>query len=174
MSDIHEERSAAEAAAEIRKQVGEMQSAAFDRAAAYTNVIVLAGYAGLFTIWGFQTDQLSHASGTLIAILLGVSLLAFVLFEVYKMAHLVRLQMPVVNLIKQGHDDDPVSWLQEFERLKSEQKVASLIAYFTIWIVTLVITLTTGLAAAGLLFYNFAAYLLGWPAFPADVTPAAT
>src|SRR5436190_19873537 len=51
-----------ELAAAYRNTVIEIQSKLFDRAAAYSNLIMLGGYAGAFTIWANTKAQLSPKS----------------------------------------------------------------------------------------------------------------
>src|SRR5258707_10744657 len=75
-----------ELAAAYRNTVIEIQSKLFDRAAAYSNLIMLGGYAGAFTIWANTKSQLSPKSNVVIAALLGVSLAVFVFYQVFKMA----------------------------------------------------------------------------------------
>ena len=51
----------AEADAErVRQMVIDIQTKAFDRASAYTNLLMLGGYAGAFAIWNFTRDILVH------------------------------------------------------------------------------------------------------------------
>src|SRR5229473_781460 len=57
---------------------------AYEKANAYTNLIILAGYAGLFALWQFTKDNLSRTQVLVSALLTLTSITIFVLFEIYK------------------------------------------------------------------------------------------
>ena len=63
----------------------ELQSSMFNRAAAYTNIILVGGYAGAFTIWNFTRSQLTPRATIVVALFLSISLVTFIAFEVFKM-----------------------------------------------------------------------------------------
>lgn len=51
----------------------------------YTSVIMVVGYAGLFTIWAQQKTEFTPATSFAAGILLSLSLLAFIAWEIYGM-----------------------------------------------------------------------------------------
>ena len=57
---------------------------AYEKANAYTNLIIVAGYAGLFALWQFTKDNLSRRQVIISGLLTITSLAIFVLFEIYK------------------------------------------------------------------------------------------
>src|SRR5258708_37946291 len=65
---------------------------AYEKANAYTNLIILAGYAGLFALWQFTKDYLSRTQVLVSALLTLTSITIFVLFEIYK-AHFTSRQL---------------------------------------------------------------------------------
>ncbi len=70
--------------AELAKIV-ELNARIYEKAASHNNVMMLAGYAGIFAIWGFVKDFLSKGASLWVAILLGISLVLFVIFELISM-----------------------------------------------------------------------------------------
>lgn len=60
----------------------ELLSSTFGQAQAYTNVVLVAGYAGFFGIWSFVRDDLSRGTMFISALLITISLGFFVLWEV--------------------------------------------------------------------------------------------
>jgi len=151
-------------AARAQQAIIEIGSAQFDRAAAYTNVIVVAGYVGAFSIWAFVAPHLSKHATAAIAILLGASLLAFIGYEVYKMVSVARQFAPQAALLRQSLPAK--KFLAELERLQLEEKKFSLTTLYTVWTVVLVICVGFAVAGIGLLFYNMAAILLEGPIWP--------
>lgn len=146
------------AAAVIESQV-KVLSATFDKSAAYTNLIVLAAYAGFFGLWQLTRDYLPKTLGLWSALLMLISVTVFVIFEVVKMVviqHNVferaktlrspEVQADVAKLLKALGDLDQV-----------HEKV--LFHFMRFWVVALVLTISTGMAAASLLGYAYIAGL---------------
>ena len=74
-----------EAAEKAKNRIIEIHSKLFDKASSYSNLILLGGYAGAFTIWNYTKPQLPLKANIVSAILLGISLAVFIWFEVFKM-----------------------------------------------------------------------------------------
>lgn len=64
---------------------------AYEKAIAYTNLIMIAGYAGLVALWQFTKDNLSRREVIITALLTISSLAVFVVFEIYKAHYTSRL-----------------------------------------------------------------------------------
>jgi hypothetical protein len=148
---------------EFRRTIVDIQSKLYDKATAYTNLVMLGGYAGSFTLWSYTKQQLPPRATIYIALWLGASLVGFVLYQVYKIAMQIKHFTYIRYLLS------PNRTLPEFfeeynrlERLEAEAALSSsLIAVFVI-----VFCLITALCALGLLFLNFCFTLLGvagWP-----------
>jgi uncharacterized membrane protein (DUF2068 family) len=60
-------------------------SATFDKAVAYTNVIVIGGYAAFFGLWSLTKQYMTAMQARWAALLMLLSASTFVFFEVYKM-----------------------------------------------------------------------------------------
>lgn len=152
---------AEEAANKTREAIIELQSAVFDRAAAYTNLITLGGYAGGFTLWAYTRDQLGPTATIAVALLFGISLATFVFFEVYKMVVTQQSTIKQVRLATEALPPD--EFLRRLVVLQQEARRTLLTTLLRIWTVVMFICVGTGLLAVGTLFYNFFAILL----FPA-------
>jgi|SRR3954471_4833853 len=66
----------------IQKQK-EVLSNGYQHAKEYSNIIILGGYAGLFAIWSFTKDQLIKWQVLSVGLLILVSLLIYIVFELY-------------------------------------------------------------------------------------------
>jgi hypothetical protein len=151
-------------AAEYRKTVVEIQSELFDKASAYSNLIMVGGYAGTFTVWANTRSQLPAKANILIALLLGVSLAVFVCYQVYKMATHVRHFRRVRVLLRDGL---PLNeFFEKYNELDREARKLTLqsgVMVSTLWFVLCVAPAVLALAD---LFYNFAASLIDLPMWP--------
>ena len=58
----------------------DMQSKILDKAIAYTNLIMIGGYAGIFAIWSATRKDLSPKMNIAVALAAGVSLTVFIAF----------------------------------------------------------------------------------------------
>lgn len=64
--------------ANMEQRLLSFQSQLFDKAANYNNIVISFGYAGFFAIWNFVSNDLHAWDTSLIAVLLGSSLLVFI------------------------------------------------------------------------------------------------
>ena len=130
-------------------------SAMHEKSKAYTNLIMIAGYASFFGIWSLTKDHLSAKEELWSALLMSISILTFVLFEVFIMyisgrqvlAWSAALRDPQV----QGKPDAIMEQMQNYEK-RSQRTIVQL---SHAWYVNLVIAVFTGLTALGILFYAF-------------------
>lgn len=132
-----------------------IMSALFDKAAAYTNIIIVAGYIAFFTVWGNMKESLSETEMLLSAFSITISLVFFVFLEVGKMiinSQSFRGLMKVIN----APPDQFEKKLQEQQ--KAEQRLH--IKVFRAWIVVLVLTVVPGLVGAGVLLWSFGRQLI--------------
>lgn len=160
MIDAEAER----AAKEIKTLKIEFLTRAHDKAAAYTNIILGAGYAGAFAVWGITREHLPPEATIWIAILLSASLIGFVVFEVGHMVFRATLSLKQRDLITRKLD--PRSFLDLHEQYARDADLALIRYIMPIWYVVMVWCVLTGLGAGFLLFYNFVAFLFGLPGWP--------
>ena len=60
-------------------------STLYDKAASYTNLVMAAGYAAYFAMWSNTVSLISHCLARTSAILMLISLMVFIFWEVAKM-----------------------------------------------------------------------------------------
>lgn len=166
MDELSDKGNPEERAAKITSDmVVNMTTALFDKSAAYTSLIIVAGYAGMFSIWAFVSDHLSKAATISVALLLGVSLVAFVTYEIYKMIYGATQMLGLSRLVNPPRPPTEfVRAFQEFE--ESRKRRSSTPGQIFIWIIIMLISVLSALSAVGILFYNLLATVIGWPVWP--------
>jgi hypothetical protein len=149
---------------EYRKTIVDIQSKLYDKASAYTNLVMLGGYAGSFTLWSYTKQQLPARASIIVALCLGSSLVGFVLYQVYKIVSQITHFTHIRYLLSPNRT--LIQFFSEYNRLENLEAEKALdnshVAAFV-----LTFCLITALTALGLLFLNFCFSLLGvtgWPA----------
>jgi hypothetical protein len=125
-------------------------SALYDKAVAYTNIILLAGYAAFFAIWNTMKTNMSRWEMLLTAFCITFSLVFFVFFEVTKMivnSKSLTGLTKVLNAPPQDFDK------RLAEQQKAEQRMSIRLLKF--WVVILALTVLPGLVAAAVLLSSF-------------------
>lgn len=130
-------------------------SAAYDKAIAYTNIVILAGYASFFGLWNLTKDYLGKKPMVWAALLMLLSVAAFVLFEAWKMFYSSR-QLIELSRLFLDHDNQ-----QSTERLgaaitrHNALERGRTIRFGRAWQATVLFTVITGLLAAAILAWAF-------------------
>jgi hypothetical protein len=88
------------------------QEQSFQKLEAYSKTIAL-GYAGLFAIWGFVKDHLSHRAVLVTAMLAGLSLIVYMGWEVASMFYRTIVQLRFNRAIK-DHPAEQAKAINEF------------------------------------------------------------
>lgn len=145
------------------KALIEATTKTFDRATAYANVILVAGYAGAFTIWSFTRQQLPAKAGIAIALALLISLATFVIFEVVKMTITSRISLKSAKILRQE-----VEYAIKIQAINDIENASAttLMVFAWYWVATMIIAVSSALTALALLAWNFVAVLIGWPVWP--------
>ena len=140
-----------------RDLVIDIHSKAYDRATAYTNLIMLGGYAGGFAIWNFTRDHLTATASMWVAIFLLLSLTAFILFEIYKMVLSTKHTRTIADMLRQQKPiADQMADIQEYDKKISSD---SLLVFMRVWVAVLAFSVSTALVAVTILIWNFVAIL---------------
>ncbi|MES9852795.1 MAG: hypothetical protein ABW170_13325 [Candidatus Thiodiazotropha sp. L084R] len=134
---------------ELLKAQKELLSSSFSHAMAYTNTVVLGGYAAFFAIWNFTKPQLSNGQILLSALLMSVSLMSFVAFEIYGMVFRSKSILGLARAV--SNPQQFVLLLQEHK--ENEQSKA--IVYGRVWVAALAVSVFTGFGAAFILIWAF-------------------
>lgn len=152
-----EQQRLAEAAIETQIRV---LSAAFDKSAAYTNLLILTAYAGFFGLWQLTKDDLAKPLAMWAALLMLTSVVTFVFFEVVKMVLIQHNFLQKARLLKSPEvRSSPVALEKAFAELgRVHERV--MFHFMRFWVVTLIITIATGMSGAALVGYGFVQNLL--------------
>jgi len=127
----------------------ELLSSSYNQLMAYTNLIIGAGYAGFFATWAFTRKLLPDQLVLWSALLISISLISFVGFEVYKTFYMSRDSLEL---------GEAVSNPTQFEELilqHNRKHQDRMIKFGIIWTRTFAISVVSGFAAGGLLMTSF-------------------
>ena len=143
----------------LASQIAEAQerllTVSYDKAATYTTVIIFGGYAGFFAIWQLSKEYLSKGQALWSALLIMISLLAFVLFEVGKMIFVTKAVLKKASILKDpATRSDPQRLLAALQQLESSQHLG-LGGVLIAWAVSVVVSLLGALGGAGILGFAF-------------------
>jgi len=134
----------------------------YDKAAMYTNLVTALGYAGLFGLWSLTKEFLNKQDALVSAILLMLSIVSFVSFEVFKTAIVAHATRKRVNALFGGNDgqshdlDAFVAKLQKVE-LENHRHELQMVK---VWWIAWVIAVLSGLGAVVVLMAAFIRGLL--------------
>ena len=128
---------------------------AYDKAATYTTVIIFGGYAGFFALWQLTKDFLSKPQALWSALLILISLLSFILFEVVKMILVTKTTLNRIAVLKSPEiKSDPNKLLQALRDLETVQSSRTG-GFIVLWSVVVAICTVGALGGAGILIYAF-------------------
>lgn len=132
-----------------------LQSATFDQASRYTNLIVAAGYGAFFGLWSMTKNYLTPTQARLAAVSMLFSATVFVLFEVYKVG-----SMAIYLSEKDKIFRDPlvrndlnlyIEKMEEREVIAAEHNNS----FVRVWKVVLALTVASAFFAVLVLLYSF-------------------
>jgi hypothetical protein len=147
-------------AAEILDAQIKIVTATYSQAAAYTNLVLLGGYAGFFGLWQLTKEYLARTQILCSALLILVSLLFFVLFEVAKMILVTKSTLRKAKVLESvDATSTPATTLAALREVESSLEL-SVGPFMRFWGVSVFVSLVTALLAAGILAYAFVAELL--------------
>jgi predicted Holliday junction resolvase-like endonuclease len=135
---------------EYRLQVNaskEMITHLYKQSSAYTQLIMVGGYAAYFAIWNSVKDYLTPVSTLWAALAMLVSIAIFVLFEVYKMlyasGHMVKLGQKI--------ETNPGAIVEQWKKLDQQFNRK----FYRVWLICLYPSVAFALIALGFLFWGF-------------------
>lgn len=155
-------RHAEDTAERVRKAQLDIACKTFDRAAAYTNLIMFGGYAGAFAVWNFTRERLLGQAEIWVALLLTISLAAFVFFEVFKMVISSKIMFKQRNLLTKAMP--PEEFLSKLQALGQEDDTRTAKFVIPLWVLSLSVAVSTAIGAVGICLWNFLAILICGPA----------
>ena len=125
----------------------------FDRAAAYTKGVIIAGYASIFAVWGFTRDLMPPTLSAISGLLLLVSSGTFVLWEVFSNIRNARLFRGIAKRLL--GDPFTVAAMQQYETESRQGALESAGGWWTV----IVVSLVTAVGALGVMFWSLASSL---------------
>ncbi len=130
-------------------QQKEILSHLYQKASSYTNLIILAGYAGIFGIWNLTRELLNKQITIWVAFLVSCSLVLFVGFEVWKMIAEALFFRRVSDIIEKDvpEQEKLAVWKYIFNAYSKEQAM--------VWIYFLIPTVLLGFSGGFILIYQF-------------------
>lgn len=159
LAETDEQREAEDARDEAEKAqkahqnfIVDVYSRLFDKATAYFNVICLAGYAGCFALWTYLQPHLSVHRNSYIALFLGLSLVTFVVHEVYKMVSTSIIMKKAYHLALSN--DQPEDYQRRVDAVSRAEAFVKL-SQFPAWCLAMGIATPTGIIGAAIIFWNY-------------------
>jgi len=132
----------------------ELLTASYSQAKAYFNLVIVGGYASFFGLWKLTEDLLEPRQKLLAALLMSVSVVTFVFWEISQMILTNQSLIGIANAV-----NDPANFLEKIqEHAKSSQKRMLKIRWF--WPAQLFVTISTAVGGGGVLMYAFVSGLL--------------
>lgn len=141
----------------------EVSATSYERGTAYSNLIILAGYAGSFSVWALVKDDdiLSPRATAAVGTFLGLSLLVFVTFEIWKMIELSNRGIRVGTILRRKQSAEAfLRELAEFCRSEQEQDLTVSASWWMANVWAAIIFAAPGIT---ILFYSMLAPTMGWP-----------
>lgn len=135
-------------------------TASYDKAAAFNNVIIIAGYAAFFGLWTFTKAYISKDQALWAALFMCISMATFVFFQVYQMTLTAQnLHKKYLSLDERLKGKTAQAVLAELKKLDEENKRA-ILRFLPIWRIHLLIAVSTGLLGFAMLAYAYVIALL--------------
>jgi len=149
---------------ELKQKQEEIQKSnlqIFDRAQAYTNAMIVAGFAGVLTLWNFSRATLTERTTDTVALMLSISLICFVSNEIYAMLSNASEAHKFNRLV----DTTPQEFFKRWDEFQRRRRQVNK-RHLSVWRITFFPTVFLAYGAGLLMVYNFIANLLGLPRWP--------
>lgn len=129
---------------------------AYESSIAYTNLIIVAGYAGYFAVWAQMNELMSRTEMLISALAISLSLVVFVSWEVWKM------------VVTSSSLHDFSAALKDPDQFESaitaavQAEAARKVRVNRYWRIHLILTIIPALIGGTTLLYSFVRQLLGF------------
>jgi hypothetical protein len=129
--------------------------ATYDSGTAYLNVVTLGGYAAFFGLWSLLGNDIPLKLKFWSGLLIGVSVLLFVGFEIIKAA-VLHWQLRKLLQASKTPPQTPLQVLHERQAAWDSAQQTTVKVVVGIWCVVFPVTILTGMGGALVLLYAFA------------------
>lgn len=133
-----------------------IMSASYDKSVSYTNLFMVGGYASFFVVWTKMYDQFSKFYMGLAGVLMFISLIVFIVWELYKM---IFYSTNLRDLHKLLEEKDPKEFNVKLSKQQINEKKRTL-EQVKIWWLVLIVTIIPALFASGILICLFYKYII--------------
>jgi hypothetical protein len=143
-------------------RINEIVKTQYDKNIAYTNLIILAGYGGLFSLWYLTKEYLSRFQALSAGLFLLISILVFVLYEIYKMYFVSGILLKKIRILNSLElRNKPELILEKISEIENihETQMPKL---NKIWHISLFLTVGAGLIGVGILIFSYIAGIIKW------------
>lgn len=127
-----------------------------EKASAYTKGVIAVGYAAILAAWGFAKDWMPPVAHAITGLLLILSVVIFVLWEVYAN---ISSTSQFDKLVAGLNDSDPATAIATFQKHSADIYRRELRIAWA-WRAVVIATLATGLAAASVIVVCVILHLL--------------
>lgn len=139
----------------IEQQI-KVNSAVFDKVAAYNNLVITIGYAGSFAIWNFVKDKMHTWDTLIIAFLLGISIFLFILWTLVN-SFINTNKMRNISLVLTDETSSNSDKIYKLDQIRHSERVNYLKfmqAWFCVFLISAITGMTAGLMLLLLIFLN--------------------
>jgi len=136
-----------------------IQSATFEKASAYNNIVLTLGYAGFFAIWNMVADGLSVPVNTWVGFLLGVSLFTFVIWTLLSSVATTRQIASRAKLLAREFETQE-EFFSSLSLLDGQMRRSAL-AFQQWWPLVFMFTALTGLGAGSIVMLHLVKNIVG-------------
>ena len=154
---------------EVTERLDTITAQLYQKAQTYNNAVVVIGYASFFAIWAFSRIYLPETTSIHVALAMGLSIFLFVIFVVIDMSYHTFVVMKANAKLRHKYEATTLEGLiaeskahkamtDDFSQSVMRGGLVMLVA----WPFFFFPSLLSGVYAALLLLYNFAAHLLEW------------
>jgi len=133
-----------------------IMSASYDKSVSYTNLFMIGGYASFFVVWSKMFDQFPKFYMGLAGVLMFISLIVFIVWELYKM---IFYSTNLRDLHKVLEEKDPKKFNVKLSEQQINEKKRNL-RQVKIWWLVLIFTIIPALFAAGIIICLFCKYII--------------
>jgi hypothetical protein len=155
MAELHRKKQDEEAAAKVLEIEAKLISLQFDKAATYTNVFVIGGYAAFWGLWAATKTLILPTQALIAALLMLMSITAFVFFEIYKQHHMSAQLWQRRNILRDpANRTSAQAYMAALKRFESETEQYN-VGFLKYWRFSSYVSIGAGLAAVAVLGTSF-------------------
>ena len=130
-------------------------SETFERSTNYTNLLLVAGYAGFFALWQVTRDLLSRRQVVVSALLMLLSITIFVVYEIYRSLYASLYLRGYYKTLSNPEVGASIATMNQAINDFHARRRRGVLAGTIIWAIVFGLTALTGIAAAVILLYSF-------------------